>query len=45
MAKPHLHLACLVTKSSDAWEPDAILLDRETPMFADDKKVHAVTAS
>ena len=25
----------LVTKLWDAWEPDAVVLDRETPMFAD----------
>jgi FMN-dependent oxidoreductase (nitrilotriacetate monooxygenase family) len=34
--------ADLVTKLWDAWEPDAVLLDRETPMFADGSKVHAV---
>jgi FMN-dependent oxidoreductase (nitrilotriacetate monooxygenase family) len=34
--------ADLVTKLWDAWEPDAVLLDRETPMFADGGKVHAV---
>jgi FMN-dependent oxidoreductase (nitrilotriacetate monooxygenase family) len=32
----------LVTKLWDAWEPDAVVLDRETPMFADGSKVHAV---
>ncbi len=34
--------ADLVTKLWDAWEPDAVVLDRETPMFADGSKVHAV---
>ena len=34
--------ADLVTKLWDAWEPDAVILDRETPMFADGSKVHAV---
>jgi FMN-dependent oxidoreductase (nitrilotriacetate monooxygenase family) len=32
----------LVTKLWDAWEPDAVVLDRETPLFADGSKVHAV---
>ena len=32
----------LVTKLWNAWEPDAVLLDRKTPMFADGRKVHAV---
>jgi long-chain alkane monooxygenase len=32
----------LVTKLWDAWEPDAVVLDRNTPMFADGKKVHPV---
>ncbi|MEA2727824.1 MAG: hypothetical protein QOF70_2299 [Acetobacteraceae bacterium] len=32
----------LVTKLWDAWEPDAVVLDRKTPMFADGRKVHAV---
>ncbi len=32
----------LVTKLWDAWEPDAVVLDRDTPMFADGNKVHAV---
>jgi long-chain alkane monooxygenase len=32
----------LVTKLWDAWEPDAVVLDRETPMFARGDKVHAV---
>jgi FMN-dependent oxidoreductase (nitrilotriacetate monooxygenase family) len=34
--------ADLVTKLWDAWEPDAVMLDREAPMFADGSKVHAV---
>ena len=34
--------ADLVTKLWDAWEPDAIVLDREAPMFADGSKVHPV---
>ena len=34
--------ADLVTKLWDAWEPDAVVLDRKTPMFADGSKVHAV---
>jgi FMN-dependent oxidoreductase (nitrilotriacetate monooxygenase family) len=34
--------ADLVTKLWDAWEPDAVVLDRERPMFADGSKVHAV---
>jgi FMN-dependent oxidoreductase (nitrilotriacetate monooxygenase family) len=34
--------ADLVTKLWDAWEPDAVLLDRQTPMFADGSKVHPV---
>ena len=34
--------ADLVTKLWDAWEPDAVVLDRDTPMFADGKKVHPV---
>ena len=32
----------LVTKLWDAWEPDAVRLDRDTPMFADGSKVHPV---
>jgi len=32
----------LVTKLWDAWEPDAVVLDRKTPMFADGRKVHPV---
>ena len=34
--------ADLVTKLWDAWEPDAVVLDRERPMFADGSKVHPV---
>ena len=34
--------ADLVTKLWDAWEPDAVVLDRDTPMFADGGKVHPV---
>ena len=34
--------ADLVTKLWDAWDADAVLLDRETPMFADGSKVHTV---
>jgi long-chain alkane monooxygenase len=34
--------ADVVTKLWEAWEPDAVVLDRETPMFADGKKVHPV---
>jgi len=34
--------ADLVTKLWDAWEPDAVVLDREAPLFADGSKVHAV---
>jgi alkanesulfonate monooxygenase SsuD/methylene tetrahydromethanopterin reductase-like flavin-dependent oxidoreductase (luciferase family) len=34
--------ADLVTKLWDAWEPDAVVLDREAPMFADGSKVRAV---
>ena len=32
----------LVTKLWQAWEPDAVLLDRDAPMFADGAKVHPV---
>ncbi len=32
----------LVTKLWEAWEPDAVVLDREAPMFADGAKVHPV---
>ena len=34
--------ADLVTKLWDAWEPDAVVLDRDAPMFADGSKVHPV---
>jgi FMN-dependent oxidoreductase (nitrilotriacetate monooxygenase family) len=32
----------LVTRLWEAWEPDAVVLDREAPMFADGSKVHPV---
>src|SRR5476651_1932884 len=34
--------ADVVTRLWEAWEPDAVVLDRETPMFADSSKVHAI---
>lgn len=34
--------ADLVTRLWDAWEPDAVVLDRDTPLFADGSKVHPV---
>ena len=34
--------ADLVTKLWEAWEPDAVVLDRENHIFADGSKVHAV---
>ncbi len=34
--------ADLVTRLWDAWEPDAMVIDRETPLFADGGKVHPV---
>ena len=34
--------ADLVTRLWDAWEPDAVVIDREAPMFADGRKVHPV---
>lgn len=34
--------ADLVTKLWDAWEPDAVVIDRDAPMFADGSKVRAV---
>ena len=34
--------ADVVTKLWEAWEPDAVVLDRETPMFADGSKVKAI---
>ena len=34
--------ADVVTKLWDAWEPDAVVLDREIPMFADGRKVHPI---
>jgi FMN-dependent oxidoreductase (nitrilotriacetate monooxygenase family) len=32
----------VVTKLWEAWEPNAVVLDREKPMFADGSKVHAI---
>ncbi|MCX7360924.1 MAG: NtaA/DmoA family FMN-dependent monooxygenase, partial [Alphaproteobacteria bacterium] len=34
--------ADVVTRLWEAWEPDAVLLDRERPMFADGAKVHPI---
>jgi len=34
--------ADIVTRLWESWEADAVVLDRETPMFADGKKVHAI---
>jgi len=34
--------ADVVTRLWEAWEPDAVVLDRETPMFADGAKVHPI---
>ena len=34
--------ADVVTRLWDAWEPDAVVLDREIPMFADGRKVHPI---
>lgn len=34
--------ADLVTRLWEAWEPDAVVIDRDRPMFADGGKVHAV---
>jgi FMN-dependent oxidoreductase (nitrilotriacetate monooxygenase family) len=34
--------ADLVTRLWEAWEPDAVVLDREAPMFADGSKVHPI---
>jgi len=34
--------ADLVTRLWEAWEPDAVVLDRDGPMFADGSKVHPV---
>lgn len=34
--------ADLVTKLWEAWEPDAMVLDPDKPMFADGSKVHAI---
>ncbi|CAN5823689.1 NtaA/DmoA family FMN-dependent monooxygenase [soil metagenome] len=32
----------VVTRLWEAWEPDAVVLDRERPMFADGSKVHPI---
>ncbi|MBV9833112.1 MAG: NtaA/DmoA family FMN-dependent monooxygenase [Alphaproteobacteria bacterium] len=32
----------VVTRLWEAWEPDAVVLDRDKPMFADGNKVHAI---
>jgi len=34
--------ADVVTRLWEAWEPDAVVLDREIPMFADGSKVHPI---
>jgi FMN-dependent oxidoreductase (nitrilotriacetate monooxygenase family) len=34
--------ADLVTRLWEAWKPDAMMLDRDAPMFADGSKVHAI---
>ena len=34
--------ADVVTRLWEAWEPDAVVLDRDKPMFADGSKVHPV---
>ena len=34
--------ADVVTRLWEAWEPDAVVLDREIPMFADGTKVHPI---
>ena len=34
--------ADVVTRLWEAWEPDAVVLDRNTPMFADGSKVHPI---
>lgn len=34
--------ADIVTRLWEAWEPDAVVLDRERPMFADGAKVHPI---
>jgi FMN-dependent oxidoreductase (nitrilotriacetate monooxygenase family) len=34
--------ADVVTRLWEAWEPDAVVLDRATPMFADGRKVHPI---
>src|SRR5580765_7060557 len=35
----------IVTRLWEAWEPDAVVLDCETPMFADGSKVHPINHS
>lgn len=32
----------VVTRLWEAWEPDAVVLDRDKPLFADGSKVHAI---
>ena len=32
----------VVTRLWEAWEPDAVVLDRDDPLFADGSKVHAI---
>ena len=34
--------ADIVTRLWEAWEPDAVVLDRDKPMFADGSKVHPI---
>jgi FMN-dependent oxidoreductase (nitrilotriacetate monooxygenase family) len=34
--------ADIVTRLWEAWEPDAVVLDRDAPMFADGAKVHPI---
>ena len=34
--------ADIVTRLWEAWEPDAVVLDRDAPMFADGTKVHPI---
>ena len=34
--------ADVVTRLWEAWEPDAVVLDRDKPMFADGSKVHPI---
>jgi FMN-dependent oxidoreductase (nitrilotriacetate monooxygenase family) len=35
----------IVTQLWEAWEPDAVVLDREQPLFADGSKVHPINYS